>query len=65
MNTTLVLVVPYFTKTFFLKCDASGKGLELILMQEGHPLTFTNKQLCDCNLGKSTYEKEMMPSYMQ
>jgi hypothetical protein len=29
-------------------------------MQEGYPLAFTSKQLCDRNLGKSTYEKEMM-----
>jgi hypothetical protein len=60
MCTTPVLVVPYFTKTFVLECDALGRGLGVVLMQEGHPLAFTSKQLCDHNLGKSTYEKEMM-----
>jgi hypothetical protein len=55
-----ILVVLDFTKTFVLECDALGKGLGAMLMQEGHPLAFTNKQLCDKNLGKSTYEKEMM-----
>jgi hypothetical protein len=28
-------------------------------MEEKHPLAFTNKKLCDRNMGKSTYEKEM------
>lgn len=49
-----------FSKTSVLECDASGKGLGTVLTQEGHPLTFTSKQLCDKNLGKSTYGKEMM-----
>jgi hypothetical protein len=29
-------------------------------MQEVQPLTFTGKQLCECHLGKSTYENEML-----
>jgi hypothetical protein len=57
--TTLVLVVPDFTKTFVLKCDALGKGLRAVLKQ-GRPLAFNNKQLCDHKFGKSTYEIEMM-----
>jgi len=60
MCTTTVLVIPDFTKTFFLGCDPSSRGLGVVLTQEGHPLAFTSKQLCDHNLGKSTYEKEMM-----
>jgi hypothetical protein len=55
-----ILVMPYFLNTFFLECDALDKGLGALLMQEGCPLTFVNKQLCDCNLGKSTYEKDMV-----
>jgi len=31
-----------------------------MLVQEGCSLTFNNKQLCDRNLGKSTYEKETL-----
>jgi hypothetical protein len=60
MCTTLVLAVPKFKNTFFLECDASGKGLKVLLMQEGCPLAFTSEKLCDCNLEKPTYEKEMM-----
>lgn len=60
MCNTPPLVVPNFSKTFVLECDTSGKGLDVVLMQEKCPLPFTSKQLCDKNLGKSTYEKKLM-----
>ena len=60
MCSTPVLVVPNLTMPFVVECDTSGTGLGSILTQEGRPITFTSKKLCDRNLGNSTYDKEIM-----
>ena len=60
MYSTLVLVVPNFSKPFVLECDAFSIGLRVVLTQEGRTVAFTSKKLFDHNLGKYTYEKEMM-----
>jgi hypothetical protein len=59
MCTTLVLVVPNFINNFVSECDSLCKGLREPLMQEGFPLEFTSKELCDHNFVNSTCNKEM------
>jgi hypothetical protein len=60
MCTTPVSTLLDFNQDFVLECDASRRGLRIVLMQEGRPLALVTKQLCDCNLGNPTYEKERM-----
>jgi hypothetical protein len=52
--------MPYFSNPFLLECDAPCTSLGVVLTQEGSPISFTRKKLCDHNLEKYTYEKEMM-----
>jgi hypothetical protein len=47
MCITPVLALSDFTKTFVLECDAFGKGIHVVLMQEGRSLAFTSKQLSE------------------
>jgi hypothetical protein len=54
------LSLPDFTKTFFSEIDSFRKGIGVLLMQDGRPSTFTNKQLSDRHLGQSIYEKEIL-----
>ena len=60
MCKALVLVTPEFTKIFIVQCDASENGIELVLMQEGHPLSFTSNPIKGNNFKNPIYVKEML-----
>jgi hypothetical protein len=52
MCTTPILEFPDFKNTFFLECDESMKGIDVVFMQEGRSMAFTSKQLLECHLGQ-------------
>jgi hypothetical protein len=55
----LLLQLPDFSKTFELKCDASGVDIGVVLMQGGKPVAYFSEKLHGPVLNYSTYDKEL------
>jgi hypothetical protein len=53
-----------FSQPFHIETDASGNGVGVVLLQNGHPLAFLSKPLSPRNLGLSAYEKEYLAIVM-
>ena len=53
-----VLVLPDFTKTFEIECDASGIGIG-VLMQQGKAIAYFSEKLGGAQLNYSVYDKEL------
>jgi hypothetical protein len=60
MGTCSVLALQDFTLPFVLECDASGEGIDAILMQGGHPIVFESRKLSQPERLYSIYDKEML-----
>lgn len=43
MTTVPILAMFDFSKEFIVEMDVSGKGLDVVLMQEGRPITYISK----------------------
>jgi len=54
-----IIALPNFDKTFELECDASGVGISMILLQEGHPIAYFSEKLNEPSHNYLTYDKEL------
>ena len=52
--------MPDFSNPFTIESDGYDNGLGVALLQDEHPIAFTNKSLSCNNLATSTHEKEIM-----
>ena len=60
MSSFLVLALPCFTQPFVLDHDASIEGIEVVLMQNMHPISYESRKLQPHDRNYSIYDKEML-----
>jgi hypothetical protein len=53
-----ILVLPDFSKTFQVRCDASGFAIGVVLSQDDRPIAYFSEKLNEAKIKYSTYDKE-------
>ena len=59
LTNALILALPKFSKSFELECDVFNVGIGVVLLQEGHPISYLSDKIKGAILNYSTYGKEL------
>jgi hypothetical protein len=59
LMTTLILMMPNMEKSISIYCDASGQGIECVLMQDGHVVAYASRQLKKHETHYPTHDLEL------
>ena len=54
-----MLALPCFEKIFKVECDVSGVGIRGVFTQEGCPIAYFSKRLCDSKRRYFAYDEEL------
>lgn len=59
MTSTPILLYPDFTKTFIVEIDACMVGIDVVLLQEKHPIAYYSCKISGRMISTFIYTKDM------